>query len=835
MKAFLSHSSENKDFVETVATQLGRQFCVFDKQSFQSGIEFKDSIEKGLDDSTLFVLFASPEALKSIWVQFEITEAFYSVVHKRLNRVLVVMLGDSVQVSQLPEWLRRAKVIVVSSPKQTAREIRLHLNELLRVEKHSLFIGRTREIAQAEQELLNTQSGIPRRFLAFVGLPQIGRRSIARRVAQNVLGMPTTTEVTIESGDDLRDIAFKLAIESEPYAGTTSLAAIQDEIASLSDDEAASRALRNLRAIVATGSLPMFVDAGGLLNENGDFAESLEPFFHLISGASDVYLFFITSRKLTRSEPLTVSIVRIPSLPEAEVYRLLQALSARINILLSQTQLTAIAGHASGYPPACYFAIQLIKEYGVATILANSSELVDFRIATFVAYVTKHALSKQENELLRLLANFSPLPLPVIGGHCGLDAEAVSVAIVKLIDFSMISPDLSALYAISDPLRDAIFKHSRYFQTSETKKIAVALHIWLDQNDEEQVSLPFSRVIYRVARHANDAALAEKVVHLTADIFRLAEQAYNQQDYVIAVEGFRKVLELRPDLERATVLLVRALAQLDEWGECDSLCSAMEGRKMPTRTTQFLRGFVARKRSYFSKAISHFELARKAGRNDVAVLRELASCYLISGDSRNADECLKEAFDLQPDNPYLIDMAVKVAMQLDDLKTAGQQLERLRIFDTGQFYWHRMATYYVATDDIPAAIDAGMRSVSGEARPRYEALSHLAYCEIRGGKIDEARAHLAEIDKLFPRLRTNITFALQCQLELKSGNLEEVLRRIDQASSKTNRFLAALRFGAIRRILTNPGLTDKRRLELQAEIKAAPTVLDEPAFGDLPR
>lgn len=835
MKAFLSHSSANKDFVESVATQLGRQFCVFDKQSFQSGLEFKDSIEKGLNDSGLFVLFASPEALESIWVQFEINEVFYSVVQKKLSRVLVVTLGDSVRVSQLPEWLRRAKVIAVNSPKQTAREIRLHINELFRTEKHPLFIGRTSEIAQAEQELLSGPTGGSVRFLAFVGLPQIGRRSIARRVAQNVLGMKTTTEITVESGDDLRDIAFKLAVEIEPYASSTSLAAIQNEIAGLSDAKASDRALSNLRALMETNSLPLFIDGGGLMNENGDFAASFEPLFRSVSQANDIYIFFITSRKPVRTESLEVSVVRVHSLPEPEANRLVQALAGRMSIQLSQEQLKAITGHASGYPPAYYFAIQLIKEYGVLAILANSRELVDFRVATFVNYITRHALSKEENEALRLLANFSPLPLPVIGGHCGLDAEATSSVIVKLIDLSMILSDPNGLYAISEPLRDAVFKQFPFFTSSDTQKVSVALRLWLEGNAEEPVSLSFSRAIYRVARSAKDTALAQKVVHLTADIFRLAERAYNQQDYEVAVEGFRKVLELRPDQDRATVLLVRALAQLDQWDECDTLCSEMEGRKIPTRTTQFLRGFISRKRSRFGDAIKYFELARKAGRNDVAVLRELASCHLISGDPKNADACLKEAFTLQPDNPYLIDMAVKVAMELRDLKTAGEQLERLRIFDAGPFYWHRLATFHVANSDIPAAIDAGLRSIAGEVRPRYEALSHLAYCEIRAGRIDEARNHLAEIDKLFPQLRKGITYALQCQLELKAGNPEEVLRRIDPAASKTNRFLEALRLGAIKRILTYPGLSEKRRVELQAEVTTAPTLPAEPVFSDLPR
>ena len=666
MKAFLSHSSANKDFVETVAKYLGRQFCVFDKQSFQSGIEFKESIEKGLSDSSLFVLFASREALESMWVQSEITEAFYGIVQKRLHRVLVVMLGETVGVSQLPEWLRRAKAIVVNSPKQTAKEVRLHLNDLFRSEKRSLFIGRTTEISQAEQELLSTQSGMPSRFVAFVGLPQIGRRSIARRVGQNVLGMQTTTELTVESGDDLRDIAFKLAVEIELYAGATSLAAIQDEIAGLSDDQAAERALRSLRAIMATGSLPLFVDGGGLMNESGDFANSLEPLFRLLVDANDAYLFLVTSRKPNGAEKLGVSVVRVPPLPEREVLRLLQALAARINPQLSQKQLTDIAEHASGYPPACYFAIQLIKEHGAAAILANSKELVDFRVTTFVSYVTRHALTKEENEVLRILANFSPLPLPVGGGHCGLDAKAASSAIVKLIDLSMISPDQSGLYAISDPLRDAIVRHSPCLHAPEIQKMAAALGSWLEENSDEDVSLSFTRVIYRVARQANDSALSEIRVHLTADIFRLAEQAYHQQDYVVAVDGFRKVLELRPDLERATVFLVRALAQLDEWEECNSLCSEMEAKKMPSRTTLFLRGFVSRKRGHFGDAIKHFELARKAGRYEVTVLRELAYCYFETGDTYSADALLKEAFGLQPDNSYLIDMAVQVAMKLRD-------------------------------------------------------------------------------------------------------------------------------------------------------------------------
>jgi hypothetical protein len=59
MRAFLSHSSADKPFVEAVARELGRQFCAFDQNEFETGEDFRNAIRKALDTSDLFVLFAS--------------------------------------------------------------------------------------------------------------------------------------------------------------------------------------------------------------------------------------------------------------------------------------------------------------------------------------------------------------------------------------------------------------------------------------------------------------------------------------------------------------------------------------------------------------------------------------------------------------------------------------------------------------------------------------------------------------------------------------------------------------------------------------------------------
>lgn len=836
MKAFLSHSSVNKDYVELVAKELGRQFCVFDKFAFQSGIEFKQSIEKGLDDTNVFVLFASPDSLASIWVTFEVTEAFYRTLQKRIGRVLVLLLDDSISYDKLPEWIRRAKIQVVKSPKQAAREIRSHLHELLRGHSQPLFVGRTSELAEAEAALLSISAEKPPRSLVFVGLPQIGRRSLAKRVAQNVVGSNTTTQITIEHGDDLHDVVFKLATEIEPYSGPGSLAHIQQSIEKLSVDDAALRGYECLRSIFESGSLPVFVDAGGLVDENGSFALSFRPLLRLIGASSDAYVFFITSRKPTSTDPLIAATVRIQPLASKEAGKLLQALATRDKVQLGARELSQLVDHISGYPPSCYFAAQLIKTYGAAAILANAVELVDFRVSAFVAYIIKHTLSEKENAILRLLANYSPLPLAVIGGFAGLGAEAVSSALMRLIDFSMLHPDGDGCYQISEPLRDAAYKRAAFFTKAEIQVLGKLVDSWLTENPEESPSLAFSRVIYRIASQGGIPALAGRVVHMASDTFRLAEQAYNQQDYETAVEWFRKVLVLRPGSDRATVLLVRSLAQLEEWPECETLCSDLERAKLPTRTTAFLRGFVERKRNRIPNAITQFELALKAGRSDVALLRELAWCHFISGDPKAAETYLREAFALQPDNPFLIDMSIQVAMKLDDDGTVKAQLDRLRLFESENFYWHRMATFQAKTGNLPAAVESGIRAITGVERPRFEAFAHLAYCEIRLGKLKEARAHLAELEGHYPRLRKTITSTLYCHLELASGNADEVLRRIDAQAALSNHYFAKLRYSAIQKVLTKAATSEARRAEFQAELNSTPPDnKTEPKFDDLPR
>ena len=56
-KVFLSHSSIDKPFVQPIADLLGKNNCVYDKYTFETGLKTIEEIFDGMDKSDIFVYF----------------------------------------------------------------------------------------------------------------------------------------------------------------------------------------------------------------------------------------------------------------------------------------------------------------------------------------------------------------------------------------------------------------------------------------------------------------------------------------------------------------------------------------------------------------------------------------------------------------------------------------------------------------------------------------------------------------------------------------------------------------------------------------------------------
>ena len=101
IKAFISHSSADKDFVRRLVDLLGRDYFRIDCYDFDSAYRTMDEINRSIEESTQFILLISKDSLSSPWVEKEIGTA------KRLlrSRFWPFIIDRQVSLEDVPGWI----------------------------------------------------------------------------------------------------------------------------------------------------------------------------------------------------------------------------------------------------------------------------------------------------------------------------------------------------------------------------------------------------------------------------------------------------------------------------------------------------------------------------------------------------------------------------------------------------------------------------------------------------------------------------------------------------------------------------------------------------------
>jgi TIR domain len=124
-RAFLSHSSKDKFFVQQVFADLGPTLAELDEVTFEPAKFNSEVILKAFDRCSVFVLFASENSIvKSDWVPKEIKEALARLRDNRLARI-VVYCADKATFQILDPELKNLNIVrIEKTPLVCARQIR---------------------------------------------------------------------------------------------------------------------------------------------------------------------------------------------------------------------------------------------------------------------------------------------------------------------------------------------------------------------------------------------------------------------------------------------------------------------------------------------------------------------------------------------------------------------------------------------------------------------------------------------------------------------------------------------------------------------------------------
>lgn len=188
-KAFLSHSSAQKDFVCKVADLIGHDHLRFDMQCFEPGMELNKAIKENIDNADLFVIFFSKEALESAWVEDELRYVRPRIKDKRMA-FCPFIIDDRTKWSDVPEWVSDYLTETVINPFIVANIIKRRIRELVYesipylFQKEELFEGRGTDMEKMKTAYYEKE-GL--RAVIVSGIKHVGRKKFAKNFIQNEL------------------------------------------------------------------------------------------------------------------------------------------------------------------------------------------------------------------------------------------------------------------------------------------------------------------------------------------------------------------------------------------------------------------------------------------------------------------------------------------------------------------------------------------------------------------------------------------------------------------------------------------------------------------------
>lgn len=816
MKAFLSHSSQDREFVRAVAKELGRTLCVYDEQAFETGDEFKKAIEEHLDEASIFVLFASEKALESCWVKFEIDEAWYGKFLGQMGKALVYIIDSSVTVDGIPKWLQRALIRSENAPVAIARDIKMHLTQALLKRQQKYFVGRSKEREELEEMLTPTDGAFPPHVIFVTGLPGIGRRALVKDVAPKLLNLSKFVEVRVQDGDSINDICLKVADHIEPYSTDAGFQRIAKEIQSLPGDAALQRTMKNLRKLTQSGDLPIFYDDKGVINSEGQICEAMQSIIGQIAPTDDAYSVIVSKRRPKLALNAMLPILKIGELSIVEIKRLTSKLLRDSKINISAGDIAQLGEYIAGYPPAAYFASQQTKIYGIKVVLHDKSNLIKFRTGVFLKHLAETDLKENEKSILQLLAMNSPLPLQIIAAVTGIKETELHPTIINLVDLCLIVTTSDGYYRIAEPIAEAASNAFGYPSQEHNRTLVKALRELLKQADFECPRLELSRVFFRVAYLVGDKAAKKQAFHIASDLIDLTEKLYHTRKYRECIKCAYTAIRERPKNTLAREFLIKALCQEEKWPVAER--EIVEFSKYaPERDTSFLRGFYCRRKGDIDGAMSEYKEAERFGRRGVAIKRELAHCYFVSGDYDEASRYIHQTIKALGDNPYLVDLWVKIEKRRGDEDSVDKALARLKAVDKPNFYQHRLSTVKLAFNHLEDARKAAKKAVAFE-NPPFAHIYQLIRCEIVLKNFPEAKNLLGRLERDFGGTRHDLRKSLWCRYEIARGRFKKALDLTERFSAKDTPIYNFARRDAIQGELNNSALPDDRREKYQSEL-----------------
>lgn len=717
MRAFLSHSSKDKPFVENVSDLLRPGTFELDALTFDAGLLNAQAILEALQRSDLFCLFLSEDSADSTYVDFEGQIAVELLASGKLDRFLTICLDDS-SFERASSNVKLFNVVRKTlTPESAARLIQGVLVTASKADSSLShpFIGRDGELLELEGQLAD-HNRPPAKAVYLSGNFGSGRRTLAKKLYQNQfprVGSVFPT-INIEAFAGLEELyrAFLAALRPTITAQQL-LARIRGfEVASLEEKRRLTAELLN--SLLAGHEAAFLLDQGGVLTDSGAFEPEINEVISRLEARPHPPAVFIAPRmvplRLRRSEnDLAYAAVR--SLVREASRRLISKLLKDKQIASDDAAIDDLVFLGDGHPFNMYRMIDEIGEKGLKSFLANPSEFINWKHRQSSEYLNKMTLNEREVGILALLRLVPELDFDTFVSALRADAAQMSDDLLRLSNLHILESNADR-FMVAPPLRVAVERDRRVRlsdsdQQDALRTISRSLTVRFDEGTAP-VTLVNTAVLASLEAGEAMSGLAAAFL-LPSHYIWLSKVHYDKRNWAESIRLALEALKSRPRLShsgfvagcRFLCLSAARLGEEDVFQQGIRQLEADAADDWARSNVAFLKGFNLRLKGSLPSAETEFRESYRLSPGNISAAREIASISLVRGNLGEAERFAREAYGQAGNNPYVIDILISVLIRkhgrnskdIAEIRDMFDILEKVGEEGGKSFYTTRMAEF----------------------------------------------------------------------------------------------------------------------------------------------
>lgn len=673
VKAFLSHSSSQKPFVEKVASGIGRNFGVVDKFDFESGRDLLSEIQNAIGASSLFVLFISDAALESRWVKNELQ--IVRDLHDEGKVEVTAFIIDPVVTiddTRIKPWLKKIIIDRVTNPVMVARLIERKIREMVWARdssvdlKKRVFSGRVQELDILQRRFYEQLGHQPKAVL-ISGLEHIGRKKLLVEFYNQKVdnGFHKTYEpilLSLGKDDQLDEFVFQLSEFTESHSKEDAFQALQ------SREQGRDLAIQMLNEIAESKEVVMINDEMSVIQTDGRLSEWFEDIISAPGLFNRLY-FLVASRCALnngyRYPNHNILSLKLNPLPRQDMITLFNRYASGKDIVCPKSDIEKYVDLSSGYPDKVFSIVDSIACDGKAITDSRLDEIASIFDTGFSELLNVFNKEKGLVDFCVLLAHFEYVSHELL--YQLVTPEEVKNSLLFLERYSLFeSFGASKQYIRLNPaFSDYISRNRLYLPKKFIERLQDITERLIKSTDDEVLDLSEQLIRIKNLLKRSSYDVHEKYL-LPSYVLKVIVEQYNEGHYSSLVSIADRVLN---DFGRHNY---KSVIDAVKYWQCLALCRMNSPRALQEAEFfvtgdrkmygmfYFIKGFYFRLLGKYPQAKNEYEKVLADERNLHArylfkAEHELVITLMKLNNYKDAYQHSLNCYQRDSQNPYNVD------------------------------------------------------------------------------------------------------------------------------------------------------------------------------------